>query len=107
MNFLVASRAQGQHHEEEAERVASKDKKDSATPSRSGQDAGKDAAASRDNRDSVVSSEQAPRQSMRAKKEWVIPRCYHIPRKVCSKGLEVVDGRDSPDKPGLLKEQSL
>lgn len=41
------------------------------------------------------------------KEPWIIPVKFYVPRKVCHKSLEALDNHDSPDRPGLLKEESL
>lgn len=39
--------------------------------------------------------------------EWFVGRSMHVPRKVVMKSCQVLDERDSPDKPGMMLEETL
>jgi hypothetical protein len=49
----------------------------------------------------------APKAAKREHWNWFIVRHYHLPRKVVVKSLEVLDAKDSPDRPGMMYEKTL
>jgi len=54
-----------------------------------------------------VTPPDAPGANKESQIHYFTPRDYQIPRKTVVKGLEFLDAKDSPDRPGMLLESTL